>query len=184
MNTATSETDYGVATAPDTVRIERLLPGPIERVWAYLTESELRRQWLAAGEMEMQVGSTFELVWRNDELTEPPGRRPAGFDDDEYRMQSRITVLEPPRRLAFTWSEGEAGMNVGDVSFELQPKGDKVLLTLTHRGLVERTNKLMVGAGWHTHLDVLAARAKGETPEPFWDRWSRLREEYDRRMPG
>ena len=31
---------YGVQTAPDTVRIERLLPGPIERLWAYLTESD------------------------------------------------------------------------------------------------------------------------------------------------
>ena len=30
-----------------TVRFERLLPGPIERVWAYLTESEKRRKWLA-----------------------------------------------------------------------------------------------------------------------------------------
>ncbi|WP_407352829.1 SRPBCC family protein [Luteimonas sp. R10] len=169
-----NETEYGVFTAADTVRIERLLPGPIERVWAHLTESELRRQWLAAGEMEMQAGAPFELVWRNDELTDPPGRRPSGFDV-EHRMQSRITVLEPPRKLAFTWGDG-------DVTFELAPRGDEVLLTLTHRGLADRENKLMVGAGWHAHLDILVARSKGEKPEPFWDRWSRLREAYDRRI--
>ena len=29
-------TDYATALAPDTVRIERTFPGPIERVWAYL----------------------------------------------------------------------------------------------------------------------------------------------------
>ncbi len=40
---------YGVLTEPATLTIQRLLPGPIERVWAYLTESDLRRQWLAAG---------------------------------------------------------------------------------------------------------------------------------------
>ena len=40
---------YGVLTEPATLKIQRVLPGPIERVWAYLTESELRRQWLAAG---------------------------------------------------------------------------------------------------------------------------------------
>ena len=40
---------HGVLTEPATVEIRRLLPGPVERVWAYLTESELRRQWLAAG---------------------------------------------------------------------------------------------------------------------------------------
>ena len=90
---------YGVLTEPATLKIQRLLPGPIERVWAYLTESELRRQWLAAGEMEMKVGAPFELVWRNDELTDPPGQRPPGFSD-EHRMQSRITELDPPRKLA------------------------------------------------------------------------------------
>jgi len=48
---------YGVLTEPATLKIQRLLPGaPIERVWAYLTEGELRRKWLAAGEMEMKVG--------------------------------------------------------------------------------------------------------------------------------
>jgi len=56
---------YGALTEPATLTIERLLPGPIERVWAYLTESELRRKWLAAGPMEMKVGAPFEFVWRN-----------------------------------------------------------------------------------------------------------------------
>ena len=55
---------------PGTVKLERLLPGPIERIWAYLTDSELRRKWLAAGAMEMKVGAPFELTWRNDELSE------------------------------------------------------------------------------------------------------------------
>lgn len=27
---------YGTVIAPNTIRFERLLPGPIERVWAYL----------------------------------------------------------------------------------------------------------------------------------------------------
>lgn len=176
---ATPEADYGVVSAPQTVRIQRLLPGPIERIWSYLTESELRRQWLAAGDMQLEVGAPFELVWRNDELTDPPGPRPEGFGE-EHRMQSRITELDPPRRLAFAWGEG-------DVSFDLEPKGDQVLLTVLHRGISDRTNLLMIGAGWHLHLDILVRRAKGETPEvpeAFWDGWTRLRAEYDRRIPA
>lgn len=166
---------YGVLTEPATLKIQRLLPGPIERVWAYLTDSNLRRQWLAAGQMEMKVGASFEFVWRNDELTDPPGQRPTGFSQ-EQRMQSRITELDPPRKLAFAW-EGS-----GDVSFELTPQGNEVLLTVIHRRLPDRTTTLMVGAGWHMHLDILVARAKGEEPEPFWDGWSRLKKEYDRRI--
>lgn len=34
--------DYGMIIEPGTLRIQRLLPGPIERVWAYLTESDKR----------------------------------------------------------------------------------------------------------------------------------------------
>ena len=43
---------------------------------------------------------------------------------------------------------------------------------------------LMVGPGWHTHLDILAAVATGRRPQPFWDGWSRLKTEYDRRLPA
>ncbi len=106
---------YGVLTEPATFTIQRLLPGPIERVWAYLTESDMRRKWLAAGQMEMKVGAPFEFVWRNDELTNPPGQRPPGFSE-EHRMTGRITELDPPRKLAIDWG------NTSGVSFELDPR--------------------------------------------------------------
>ncbi|MBG0794371.1 SRPBCC family protein [Methylocystis sp. H62] len=168
---------YGALTEPATLTIERLLPGPIERVWAYLTESELRRKWLAAGPMEMKVGAPFEFLWRNDELSDPPGQRPPDFGD-EHRMQSRITEVDPPRKLAFTWQGS------GDVSFELEPRGDHVLLTVIHRRLPDRATLLKVGAGWHMHLDILVARATGKQPAPFWEGWSQLQKEYDKRMPA
>lgn len=176
MNELATPEAYGALIEPATLKIQRILPGPIERVWAYLTESDLRRQWLAAGRMEMKVGAPFELVWRNDELTNPPGQRPPGFSE-EHRMESRIIELAPPRKLAFTFGE------FGEVSFELEPAGDRVLLTLIHRRLPNRETSLKVGAGWHAHLDILVARVTGEEPQPFWDEWVRLREDYDRRLP-
>lgn len=174
---ATTPDVYGVLTEPTTLKIQRRLPGPIERVWAYLTDSDLRRQWLAAGQMAMRIDAPFEFVWRNDELTDPPGQRPTGFGE-ECRMQSRITELDPLRKLAFTWSGS------GDVSFELQPQGDDVLLTVIHRRLPDRNMLLKVAAGWHMHLDILVARSTGQVPAPFWDGWSRLQKDYDRRLPA
>lgn len=168
---------YGVLTEPATLKIERLLPGPIERVWAYLTQSELRRQWLAAGHMEMTVGAPLELVWRNDELSDPPGQRPAGFPE-EQRMQSRITELDPPRKLAISWG------NTGGVSFALEPQGDRVLLTVTHRRLPDRATMLNIGAGWHAHLDILAARMSGQESGSFWESWARLKGDYELRIPA
>jgi len=178
MNERANPDSYGVLTEPSTLTIQRFLPGPIERVWAYLTESDLRRKWLAAGTMEMKVGAPFELVWRNSELTDPPGQRPEGMGE-EHRMQSRITELDPPRKLSFTWGKGS-----GDVTFTLKPRGERVLLTVIHRRLPDRGMLVGVSTGWHAHLDMLAARLAGEKPAPFWDGFSRLRKEYDRRIPG
>ena len=168
---------YGTLIEPATLKIQRLLPGPIERVFAYLTESDLRRQWLASGRMEMKVGAPFELVWRNDELTDPPGKRPEGFSE-EHRMQSRIVALDPPRKLVIGWGTS------GEVSFELDPVGSEILLTVIHRRLPDRATTLNVGAGWHMHLDFLVARANGREPDPYWDGWVRLKKEYERRVPA
>ena len=175
MNPSTSPSAYATATAANAVRIERLLPGPIERIWAYLTDGELRRKWLASGDMTLAVGAPFELVWRNEELSDPPGQRPEGFDS-EHRMQSHVIEVDPPHRLTFTWQNGE-------VTFALEPRGEQVLLTVSHRGISDRNNMLMIGAGWHTHLDVLAAITHGEAPAPFWDQWASLRAEYDQLLP-
>lgn len=168
---------YGVVTEPATLKLQRLLPGPAERVWSYLTDSKLRSQWLAAGVMEAKMGSPFELVWRNDELSDPPGKRPEGFPE-EQRMASTITEMDAPRRLSFSWPPH------GEVSFTLEPQGNDVLLTVVHRRISDRRNMVMVGAGWHMHLDILAHRVKGEQTGSFWDGWLKLREEYDTRIPA
>jgi uncharacterized protein YndB with AHSA1/START domain len=177
MTDTATDQGYGVLTEPTTLTIQRFMPGPIERIWAYLTDSELRRKWLAAGDMDLKVGAPFEFVWRNNELTNPPGNRPAGFSD-EHRMQSRITELDPPRRLSFTWG------NSGDVTFTLEPKGERVLLTVIHRRIPDRATLLKVGPGWHMHLDILVARATSKEPEPFWDGWLRLQKQYEQRIPA
>lgn len=163
--------EYGVVTEAATLTIKRVLPGPISRAWDYLTVSDLRRQWLADGEMPLEVGAAFELVWRNDELTQPPGQRPEGFGT-EHRMASVITACEPPHRIAFTWG------GTGGVTFELREQGRHVMLTIIHERIVDPDQQLKISAGWHGHLDVLVARANGLAPAPFWDTWLRLKTEY------
>jgi uncharacterized protein YndB with AHSA1/START domain len=177
MNERVTPGAYGELIEPTTLKIQRRLPGPIERVWAYITDGELRRKWLAAGQMEMKVGAQTELVWRNDELTNPPGKRPAGYSQ-EHRMPTRILELDAPRHIVFTFG------NNGDVTIDLEPKGAEVLLTLTHRRLPDRPTLLRVAAGWHSHLDVLVARASGKEPAAFWDGMIDLLADYDKRIPA
>jgi uncharacterized protein YndB with AHSA1/START domain len=177
MNDMASPTPYGVVSEPLTITIQRKLPGPVERIWSYLTDSDLRRQWLASGIMPSAAGVQFQLTWRNDELADTPEGRPEGFPA-EHSMQSEILVFEPPHRLVFSWPPR------GEVSFELQPIGKSVLLTLTHKRISDRRNMVMIGAGWHMHLDILAARARGEKPESFWKGWNRLKQDYESRIPA
>ena len=176
MSEAVTVDAYGVQTEPATVRIQRLLPGPIERVWDYMTKSDLRRQWLAAGPMDLRVGGAVELTWRNDELSAQSEPRPDDVSA-EHSMTSQITRIEPPRLLAFTWNNGE-------VTFELDRQGGEVLLTVTHRRLPDRDTLLRVSAGWHAHLDILADRLAGREPGAFWSKWARLRGDYGRRLPA
>ena len=53
---------------PGTVKMERLLPGPVERIWAYLTESDKRATWLAGGEFDLRVGGKVKLEFDNSKL--------------------------------------------------------------------------------------------------------------------
>ena len=55
--------------APRTVRLERILPGPIERVWDYLVDGEKRGEWLCSGEMEPRVGGKVELEFQHSDLS-------------------------------------------------------------------------------------------------------------------
>lgn len=177
MNDLAPRDAYGMLVEPMTLQIQRLLPGPIERVWAYITDGELRRKWLAAGAMELRPGAPFEFVWRNDELNDPPSRRPEGFDA-EHRLACQVLEVDPPHRLVISWGRSDG------VTFELAPAGQKVLLTLTHRRLPDRDTLLKVSAGWHAHLDMLVARLEEVAPPDFWEAWLRLKAEYARRLPG
>lgn len=175
--------DFGVITEAGTIRFERLLPGPIERVWAWLTESEKRGRWLASGEMDLRPGGEFELVWRNSELTshdDPPPPPYAG--QEEFRMKGQILRAEPPRLLVQSWNEPDG--TVSEVRFELAEQGDKVRLILTHSKLTNRFLLVGVAGGWHTHLLILQAKLEDRSPPPFWATHKRIEADYEGRIPA
>lgn len=174
--------EFAVATASDAVRIERLLPGPIERVWSYLTESELRRKWLASGSMELRTGGTVNLHFQHSELSPAVETIPKKYEAlrDGHDMAGRITQCDPPRLLSYTWSEGSG--HYSEVTFELAPQGDEVRLIVTHRRLANRDDMISVAGGWHTHLDILADRLHDRTPPGFWASHAKVDDEYRQRL--
>jgi uncharacterized protein YndB with AHSA1/START domain len=174
--------EFGVVPEARTVCIRRVLPGPIERVWAYLTESEKRGRWLASGPMELHVGGRVELNFRNAELTphaEPTPEKYKGRGECAS-VHGRITRCDAPRLLSYTWG-GPSGES--EVTFELTPQGEDVMLVLTHRRLGNRGAMVSVAGGWHTHLGILLDQLEGREPRPFWSTFEPLEAEYERRLP-
>jgi len=165
-----------------TVRFQRLLPGPIERVWAYLTEADKRARWFAGGAMELHEGGAASLFFQHKNLMQPGETAPENYKQavEGFSFETRVTRCEPPRVLAFLFGEGEDG---SEVVFELEPRGDRVLLTLTHRRLPSREEMRNVSGGWHLHLTMLQHLLEGTEPPRFGDTHAALEEKYQKLIP-
>lgn len=168
---------HGELIRPDTLRFERVLPGPIETVWAFLTEPDKRKRWLAGGIVEDRRGGQVEMVFRNSELGPNSADIPAKYKGHEgMRFTGTVTRYEPPRVFAHTWDETE-------VIFELSETEDgRVRLVLTQTGAIDSEERLGVLAGWHTHLDILEAELEDREPASFWDLHAGYEEDYRQRM--
>ena len=97
--------EYGVVLESGAVRFERLLPGPVERVWSYLTESEKRGQWLASGVFDLRVGGHTEMLFKHSEITdEAPPEAYRKVHERGVRSTVTITRYEAPRiKMCWKW---------------------------------------------------------------------------------
>jgi len=173
---------YGERLDDTTVRFERLLPGPIERVWAYLTEGDKRAKWLCGGETELEPGGHVDMHFHNASLSNGTDiDRPAKHAHLPEKMSFTGTVVscDPPRSLCYTWNFEET---LSEVSYELSEQDDRVLLVLTHRKLSSDEEVLDVSAGWHTHLDILVDILNDREPAPFWKAHTEFEAEYEERL--
>ena len=173
--------DYGIVTESGAVRFERLLPAPVERVWEYLTDGELRGRWFAQGAWDLRLGGRIALVFHNSRLSAEGETLPEKFRKYEgMETAGRILELDPPRLLVHSWEE-EDGTET-HVRWELEPRGEETLLTLTHSRLPTLTMTRDVSAGWHLHLDSLEDVLAGRPRRPFWARHEAIEADYRQRI--
>ena len=160
---------------PGTVKLERLLPGPVERVWAYITESDKRAKWLCAGEFELRVGGKVRLEFDNNRLSTDQDAPPKYKGREKGSFVGVVTRLEPKRLLAHTWTWDSGDT---EVTYELTPRGKDVLLTIVHRRVQGRDATASVMGGWDVHTGILADVLNGAEPRPFWKTHTKLETEY------
>lgn len=152
-------TELATITDRNTLTFVRYFPGPIDRIWAYLTDPKFLVKWLSDGTVASTVGGDVHL---------------------EMGATGHVTVYDPPHVLEYTWNEEDA--SVGPVvnslvRWELAEEHERVRLTLTHTRLPE-VEIWGHGAGWHAFLDRLAASAEGRDPEPFENVYPQLKASY------
>ena len=174
--------DYGELIGRDTVRFTRVLPGPIERVWSYLVESDKRARWLCAGEMELQVGGKVDLLFHNATLSDieddaPPEKY--ATMNGEILFHGKVTRCEPPVLLAHTWIWED---HPSEVCYELAAQDDKVRLTVTHSRMRDTEEVASACGGWHVHLGILADVLGGRERRAFWRAHAALEGEYEKRL--
>jgi uncharacterized protein YndB with AHSA1/START domain len=160
---------------PGTVKLERLLPGPIERVWAYVTESEKREKWLCSGSIDLRVGGNVELRFDNSKLS-PHEPIPESERGRHAPKAGVVTRIEAPRLLVHTWVwDGHET----EVTYQLAERGSQVLLTIVHRNLGTAKDVVpRVMGGWDVHSGILEDVLKGVEPRPFWSTWTKASQEY------
>ncbi len=167
----------GTQPAPAALRVERLLPGPIDRVWAYLTEPDRRAKWFAGGVMDLREGGAVAMTFRNSDLSGGLTRdgSPAPADAAHHVMHGVVTRCEPPFHLAFAWEPDGSGTHT---TFELKPDGPDTRLVISQIRTPNHDQLISMSAGWHVHVGILVDILSETAPRLFWPNYNRMAEIY------
>lgn len=150
---------------PAELKFERLFDAPVDLVWRYIVDPELRARWFMGGAIDPRPGGAIEMVMDHRNLSDGPSETPEKYRPFiGTRWTERIIAIDPPRSIAFTWDEGKSG----EVTIMLHAEGQRTRLVLHHTGLNGRDDAVNFGGGWLSHLAVLERRVAQAPVDDFW----------------
>jgi uncharacterized protein YndB with AHSA1/START domain len=134
------------------LEIERTFDAPAEEVFEAWTSEEVLRRWFHGGpgwetptaEVDLRVGGRLRLVMRAPKAGEDHG---AG---GEY------TVVDPPHRLAFTWSWDDQASERQLIELEFVERDGATTVRMTSRGIATEERVDSHREGWGVCFDNLA----------------------------
>jgi serine/threonine protein kinase len=144
----------GLTRTPEsTIRIEKHIPAPPERVFALWIDPSQMSDWYAptdefgptVGEVDPQVGGRYRVGMLL------PGRTEPRYVSGQYCQ------LDEPRTLSFTWAwePYKDGWPETQVTVEFHPRGGGTDLVLTHERFHDVADKDSHAWGWRGCLDRL-----------------------------
>ena len=133
------------------LEIERTFHAPAEEVFEAWTSEEVLRRWLHAdpewetptAEVDLRVGGRLRIVMRDPK---------SGAD---YGAGGEYTVVEPPHRLAFTWSWDDHGSERQLIELEFIDRDGATTVRMTSRGIATEERRASHREGWGICFDNL-----------------------------
>ena len=128
-----------------------------EELWKALTDGDFtERYWFAHRAVsDWNVGSGYHFTLSG-----------------EKRLEGKVLISEPPKKLAYSWngcSEEFRRERTSRVTFDLEPRGKVVKLTLTHDNLDEGGVTFRgISEGWPMVLANLKSLLETGRPLPTW----------------
>jgi len=123
-------------------RFDLLLDEHVERVWDFLTRSDLLPLWLAPGHIDLTVA----------------GKASLDFGDSGVVVDSTVTAVEPKKLLEYSWSGASEPLR--PVRWTLDSQGPVTAVSLSLQ-IPESENAARAFAGWAAHLEMLVAALAG-----------------------
>jgi uncharacterized protein YndB with AHSA1/START domain/DNA-binding transcriptional ArsR family regulator len=157
--------EHDMATKPSFVYVTFIHSSPV-RVWTALTDSDLTAEyWGHRNVSDWQVGSSWEHQ-RTDG---------SGIAD----VVGTVLETVPPERLVITFAgPGEELVDgPSQVTFDIEPHGEIVRLTVTHENLADQAEYEAASAGWPAVLANLKSLLEtGHVlPQAPWEMHAELR---------
>ena len=133
------------------LEIERTFDAPAEEVFEAWTSEEVLRRWLhgdpewetPTAEVDLRVGGRLRLVMRD----------PVAGED--HGASGEYTVVDPPRRLAFTWTWDDQDSERQLIELEFIEHDGATTVRMTSRGIATEERRVSHREGWAICFDNL-----------------------------
>ena len=141
------------------IRIERVLPATIAKVYDAWTRADLLTRWYCPNpDLELKVDADVRVG--GDYVVEM----------GPHVVRGTYLEVEPPYRLVFSWKWDGTDDEPTRVEVELSEVDDGTLMLLSHTGFTSAEDAANHQLGWEPELGRLAALLTAQQPDPAADR--------------
>jgi uncharacterized protein YndB with AHSA1/START domain len=131
-------------TLKTTLRMKRTFDAPAQRVFDAWTSEEVLRRWFHArrdwetteAEVDLRVGGAVRIVMRNP------------HEDVEHGGGGEYTEVDPPSRLAFTWTWDREPARQTLIEIDFEEADGRTTMSFTHSGLWSEDEVRSHEDGW------------------------------------